>query len=43
MVSRDLNILKSAKQEINLSTRTIKPKRGKGSFTRKEKFKNNYK
>lgn len=37
---RDYNIFFTATRQLNLSTRVKRPKKGKGSFTRKEKHKN---
>lgn len=36
---RDINIYHTATGQLNLSTRVKKPKKGKGSFTRKRKHK----
>lgn len=38
---RDLNIYQTATRELNLSTRVKRPKKGKGSFSKKIKHKRN--
>ncbi len=37
---RDLNIYYTSTGQISLSTRVVKPKKGKGSFNKKIKHKN---
>lgn len=40
MKNRDINILKVAQGELNLTPRIVKAKKGKGSFSKKIKHKN---